>query len=111
MRELKFRQWDPAVNVWTYWGYLKPGEFTTPSWFNNQLLTEPSLQYTGLKDPNGVEIYEGDIVTTHPNRSPLPIVWNDEMARFNIGSFRIEHGEVENIEIIGNIYENKDLLK
>ena len=75
------------------------------------------MQYTGLKDKNGKEIYEGDILKGYGSAIKRFVV------SFSNGSFELYHNfgkwgllsrmfEIEElpVEIIGNIYENKELL-
>lgn len=74
------------------------------------------MQYTGLKDKNGKEIYEGDIFTML-NIDYL-VEWNDRKGKWNFYCPELSHpsywgltaGQMKRCKIIGNIYENPDLL-
>ena len=132
MRETKFRAWlkeeEKMVNVETMdftdktIRCLKKNEF-----INAYLLRRVSfddielMQYTGLNDKNGTEIYERDIVLVKPGGTST---WYKTVVKFKEGAFiaSLIDGEdyiyifnrgfdSNDFEIIGNIYENKNLLE
>lgn len=108
MREIKFRIWDINARKW-----LKS--------FNIDLLDIPKFnlaevnQYIGLKDKNNKEIYEGDIVTLHNGK--YKVIFNTEEARFVLRDDEFEmnipftNNNNKRMEVIGNIYENPELIK
>ncbi|WP_261806125.1 YopX family protein [Lapidilactobacillus luobeiensis] len=84
-----------------------------------ELLWEPDREITqdviishniGIKDVNGIEIYEGDIIKSAFSYKPLLVRWLDADVMIDAGGYRIDlaakHGEV-----IGNIFENPELLE
>ena len=158
MREYKFRAWNKEKGVMCYEdedksaGYLD-GWYASDiqvvnQTFNSKIVKEKYdfMQYTGIKDKNGKEIYEGDVILTQPFRDKIYSKKHKEKRLKGVVEYNIKCGDnfcgcegkmkywgaewsVEIIdkedykkfsnydwgrffecEVIGNIYENKELL-
>lgn len=141
-REIKFRAWDNKGKVMLDWLCIRQsafnrGEtqlmydvFTAPSFVNDCGFI--LMQYTGLKDKNGVEIFEGDILQFTTERSMgfpengklitlSPVEFGQftvkENALFRFVGFHIDGGSIEyqvnshNAVVVGNIHQNKNLIQ
>jgi len=126
-REIKFRAWYNEQMV--YWnlsnmyasdtGELKADQYCQVTDLTNVLALGHFMQYTGLKDKNGKEIYEGDIVK-YETGSIYIVVWGNSFSgmwlqnkqKFDNGphGMGFESTEQNEIEVIGNIYSNPELL-
>lgn len=108
-REIKFRAWDKEIKVMRDWNYLQTIP-QTALWTASDL---DLMQYTGLLDKNGKEIFEGDIVRFEDTITDV-VEWSDRLASWytkNGASLGAEMGLTDrNPEVIGNIYENPNLL-
>jgi len=126
MREIKFRAWDKKENkmqqvVQILYGHEASNYPLSVDFFRSvksrSIKDIELMQYTGLKDKNGVEIYEGDIVMIYDARESESFPMFSEKVIFEKGKFMTE-GEFDlydtdnySYELIGNIFENKELLK
>lgn len=109
-REIKFRAWDgKKVKKDIHISLFKDGWSVEGIDKGDVIL----MQYTGLKDENGVEIYEGDVVET-PSQAICKITYSkDHYCGFVAEEIRGNwHWNISQIEVtvIGNIYENPELL-
>lgn len=104
-REIKFRAWVEGEARFIFIKWAK-----NAFWFDSYLQNPTELelqQFTGLHDKNGKEIYEGDIVS---NPLPLKTPWYFTVKYASSEACYFPRG-MRHYEVIGNIYENSDLLK
>lgn len=138
MREIKFRAWDgkrmlkglsliKLLNIfeWGETATTDSGNVDGTGWDTLQRAEDLKwLEFTGLRDKNGKEIYEGDIVRLVSKEDGLVLadvkasvifdttmfcarvyIDNDDLWDYDILEYQAKY-----IEVIGNIYENKELL-
>ena len=119
MRDIKFRAWDKHNKTMSQVDAIL---LSTDEILTSDNMGEPKamyhyemMQYTGLKDKHGKEIYEGDIVCMHYG-SIYVVEWVEKLGLFTIcrpivsvASYPfIDYGRCE---IIGNVHENPELIK
>ncbi|PID16842.1 hypothetical protein CSV63_02845 [Sporosarcina sp. P34] len=139
MREIKFRAWLEKRKEMISWKRLliEKTKRSTCLWipdkpYRGGMTAEYDyvlMQYTGLKDKNGVEIYEGDVIQFFPHKERSSVKFVDGCfvyykrvpERFNMPDGKVREDMVINLltdhkygnhcEVIGNICENPELLE
>ena len=128
MREIKFRAWDKVHNHWipqqSYCCILiDDGVVMAKHALINVHGEDIELtQFTGLKDKNGVEIYESDDVRYETTKTEGDVIgemrWSEKQAKFGMRDkgeavvYGVQaHDVAKRMKVIGNIYENPELLE
>ena len=129
-REIKFRGRSVHSDDWCYGSFVNnPDEpyicgfdiWTngTNDWFEEKVELRTVGQFTGLHDKNGKEIYEGDIIQLNYPQWNNIVFWNNDMLCFEYRricqkqsySLAMNEMQLRYFEVIGNIYDNPELLK
>ena len=132
MREIKLRGKRPKSGKWVYGSLVwSPDSGVAPDIFDWETREYASVdpatvgQYTGRKDKNGVEIYEGDVVRYNTGEVWF-VEWDSKQAAFVYKNRIIADGDgrhkpsgigygqvlgMHEVEVVGNIYANPELLK
>jgi uncharacterized phage protein (TIGR01671 family) len=121
-REIKFRVWNKIRRIWDV--NFRPDITKELGDYNTRIVQ----QFTGLRDKNGREIYEGDILTGPDLVAKGKVVYDESTAKFLI-SFDLNENKInpdnslmfgpgwdcqpsgKKLKVIGNVFENPELLK
>ncbi|MBH0331468.1 hypothetical protein ABH14_16975 [Brevibacillus brevis] len=118
-RKIKFRAWDQEDKTMLY-DIQRNNQFSFHApefdYFLNHSVFKV-MQFTGLRDKNGKEIYEGDLILSETYGYPIAIYWHDGDTGFYCHDHKgdeddhLSMAEALSSEVIGNIYESPELLE
>ena len=132
MREIRFRakrvdnnpRWVEGYYAFNGTHWIEYKSIERPGfWEVNRIDPETLGQFTGLYDKNGMRIFEGDIIAQHIDGWEHPpiirtVFWSDEACSYKVSSPLFTWGKAidaiskyDTIEVIGNIYDNPELLE
>ena len=118
-REIKFRVYDKEKNMWTNFkifdNIIDFMDKNTGVWFHEKYKAKGRfslMQYTGLKDSEGYEIYEDDIVWNEWDEEYQVVIYDDGEYKL-MGESHIQNlfNNLDYIDVRGNVYENSELVK
>jgi len=125
MRTVKFRAWDKKLKGFHYWDSKSQPE-NNIFWAMVKAENMPLTQYTGLKNKTKKEVYENDIIECSYDNGKAIVKYSEHFAKMSlfffgncrkdlktklgVGIFDWIYPEMESV-VIGNIYENPELLK
>ena len=128
MREIKFRIYDEQNKTFIYWDAVNGFPLDRVRSFSLEYIRENTEQFTGLRDKNGKEIYEGDILagtlgtagrgasTRREKPFNFQMMWYRDgwnlsaVDRYCSSTYRW-YPNADDCTVIGNIHENPELLK
>lgn len=108
MRDIKFRAWNDIDKTMIEWSTIKAFSALLSSLMGGGLKHHKLMQFTGLSDKNGKEIYDQDLLKHPYFKHPIVVFWDEDYACFDSAGVVSEWSECE---VIGNIYENPELLE
>ena len=120
MKNIKFRAWDKINGEMIPWNRLLNGYNLRNVFMGPEMSGLILMQFTGLEDKNGTQIYEGDIVETVWNGEVFAgvVVYDLSEVDFKVTDGKEEYGRNfqylagnDENEVIGNVYQNKGLLE
>jgi len=122
-REIRFRVWDTIAETMTYpdqgtycitmIGCVCDDETDSGGILENRDYRCEAMQFTGLQDKNGKDIYESDLLDGY---FLCKVEWSNEDGGFVVSNIASNGGAMlhqeyaDHFEVIGNIYEDKDLI-
>ena len=120
MREIKFRAYIKEVEEIREVGYINfgkknilyPNKFCEEYYLDADFDDIELMQYSGLKDMKGKEIYEGDILFESFSEEYFKVVFENGSFRAEVDEYSLDLEDYAHIcEVVGNIYENPELME